>query len=60
MVYEYDCDGCDESGQYPMLMGQFSERMFTSSPMGDQLKGIGYDLGDTITLCPSCTYEVLY
>ena len=42
-----------------MLMGQFSERVFTSTPMGDNLKAMGYDLGETITLCPDCTYELL-
>lgn len=59
MGYEYDCDSCDHSGEYPMLMGQFSERVYASHPMGDQLKALGYDLGDTITLCPQCTYELL-
>ena len=59
MGYEYDCDSCGQEGDYPMLMGQFSERVFTSTPMGDNLKAMGYDLGETITLCPDCTYELL-
>lgn len=59
MVYEYDCDGCDTQGDYPMLMGQFSERVYTSTPRGDELNAMGYDLGDTITLCPDCTYDLL-
>lgn len=59
MGYTFVCDGCGEPGDTPALMGQFRERWFVGSPLGDRLKQAGYELGDTVTLCGDCAVELL-
>ena len=59
MGYKYTCDGCGTKGTTPALMGQFSEKIWLSTPLGDQLKKRGYELGDTITFCPDCVRSYL-
>lgn len=61
MTYTYDCDGwCgDGHDSPPALMGEFSERWFTSSKTGGKVSELGYEAGDIITFCGSCTNRLL-
>jgi len=59
MGYTYTCSGCDSTGDTPALMGQFNKETWFDTPFGDRIQSKGYELGDTITLCPTCTYEFL-
>lgn len=59
MGYEFTCDDCGHPGEAPALMGQFSERVWMTTELGDRLKSHGYELGDTVTLCEDCTLELL-
>jgi hypothetical protein len=63
MPYVYECDGfCDDvdpRDERPALTGEFNEHLYDATPLGDQLKQAGYDVGDLVTLCPACTRELL-
>lgn len=59
MGYGFECDRCENPGNTPALMGQFSERVWMTTPLGDYLKSAGYELGDTVTLCSDCTEAIL-
>ncbi|SEH60603.1 hypothetical protein SAMN05192561_11219 [Halopenitus malekzadehii] len=59
MGYDYTCDECGEPGEHPGLLGSFNKRTWTTTPFGERLQALGYELGDTITLCPECTHRLL-
>lgn len=66
MSYGYTCDAqqspdCSEtySDERPMLMGQLHEYQFKSTTEGGHLQNMDYSPHETITVCPSCTLEVL-
>ena len=40
-------------------MGQFSEQVWMTTELGAELQDVGYELGDTITLCANCTWDIL-
>mgnify|MGYP006296935651 CR=1 FL=1 len=63
MGYNYECDArieevCEGGGDVPALAGQFREATWLSDEFGGRMQDRGYDLHDTITLCPSCTLEI--
>lgn len=61
MTYDYSCDGwCDDSyPSPPALMGEFSERWFNTTKEAGRIADHGFDSGDIITLCGSCTERLL-
>ena len=59
MGYDYTCDRCDSRGSVPAIMGQFSEQVWMTTELGAELQDVGYELGDTITLCANCTWDIL-
>jgi hypothetical protein len=55
MGYTFNCDHCD--GRYdraPPFMGEFTER-FLKTRGGDVAED--YEVGETVTLCASCSRE---
>ena len=61
MGYEYRCDGCGtrRDDPAPALMAQLSEYHYVSTTLGGELQSAGIELGDTVTICPDCTREML-
>lgn len=59
MPYDYTCDRCDTEGTTPAIMGQFAEQVWMSTEFGGLMQDRGYELGDTVTLCPTCSREIL-
>jgi hypothetical protein len=64
MSYDYTCDVqikgvCDRGGDVPALAAQFRESTWLTDEFGGRMQDKGYSLHDTITLCPSCTLEIL-
>jgi len=63
MTYLYECDGfCEHEGPYqgrPALTCEFNEDWYESTPYGDQLRQLGYEPGDLVTLCGECTRQLL-
>ncbi|MDJ1434789.1 hypothetical protein [Halostagnicola sp. A-GB9-2] len=60
MGYTADCDGCGSACHpAPALLCQFSPEFFRTSSLGGHLADMGFDEGDTVTLCGDCTLEVL-
>jgi hypothetical protein len=59
MGYTFTCNGCDEKGENPALMAQFNKDTFLNHPFGDRIQERGYELGDTVTLCTDCAYDLL-
>jgi len=65
MGYDYHCDVrlddvCEIGGDYPALAGQFRKATWLSEEFGGRMQEMGYELGDTVTICPSCAEEVLH
>lgn len=63
MGYDYSCDarldGCDRQGDVPALAAQFRETTWLTEEFGARMQERGYELHDTITICPSCTEQLL-
>ena len=60
MGYEATCDRCgSECNPSPALLAQFSPVFFRTHPLGGHFSDLGYDEGDTITLCGDCTLQLL-
>lgn len=63
MPYDYNCDaeldGCEGGGDVPGLAGQFREGSWLDREFGGIMQSEGYELNDTITICPSCTHRIL-
>jgi hypothetical protein len=64
MGYDYTCDAqlddvCEGGGDRPALAGQFRKATWLSEDFGGRMQDRGYELGDTITICPSCTENIL-
>lgn len=59
MTYTAECDDCGDTVDEPGLLGQFREDTWMGTDWGDRFAQLGYELGDTITLCPDCTYALL-
>ncbi|WP_135827313.1 hypothetical protein [Halorussus halobius] len=63
MGYDYTCDaqldGCERGGDRPALAGQFRKSIWLTDDFGGRMQDKGYELGDTITICPSCVEELL-
>lgn len=63
MPYNYECDaaleGCDHGGDVPAIAGQFREATWLTDAFGGRMQDAGYELHDTITICPSCAEEIL-
>lgn len=64
MGYDYTCDArigdvCDRGGDVPAIAGQFREATWLTDEFGALMQDRGYDLHDTITICPSCALELL-
>jgi len=59
MPYTAQCDDCGKPMERPLFLGQFNPTEFRTSEYGGALANRGYDEGDTITLCASCTIELL-
>lgn len=59
MGYTYTCNGCGADGDTPALMGQFNKETWLNTTLGDRLQSRGYELGDTVTICPDCAIDVL-
>lgn len=64
MGYDYECDAqidgvCDIGGDVPGLAAQFREATWLNDKFGGLMQDRGYTLNDTITVCPSCTLEIL-
>ncbi|MXV62062.1 hypothetical protein GS429_08310 [Natronorubrum sp. JWXQ-INN-674] len=60
MGYTAGCDGCGSTCRpAPALLCQFSPEFFRTSSLGGYLSDMGFDEGDTVTLCGDCTREVL-
>lgn len=60
MGYNATCDGnCGKTVEAPLLLGQFNPEAVRTTQIGGVLSNMGYSEGDTITLCPECTLEVL-
>ena len=64
MSDNYECDIkikgiCDRSGEVPALAGQFREATWITEDFGALMQDAGYELHDTVTICPSCAYELL-
>lgn len=63
MGYYATCDGTSENCQgaveSPLLLGQFNPDAVRTTQIGGVLSRMGYDEGDTITLCPECTLDPL-
>lgn len=61
MTYTYTCDWCGESSpdSPPALMCEFNERWFKSTPEGGYLADHNFDPGVIVTLCGSCTVDLL-
>lgn len=64
MGYDYTCDvrlndNCDLGGDRPAVAGQFRKQTWLTDDFGGRMQDMGYELGDTITICPSCAMELL-
>lgn len=61
MGYNATCDagGCSQTVESPLLLGQFNPDGIRSTKAGGVLSRFGYNEGDTITLCASCTINLL-
>jgi hypothetical protein len=64
MGYDYTCDAqiadrCVGDGDVPGLAGQFREQSWLTGEFGGRMQDRGYELHDTITICPHCTFELL-
>lgn len=64
MGYDYTCDAgvapdCMGGGDVPALAGQFREQPWLTDDFGGLMQDHGYDLHDTITICPACTLKIL-
>lgn len=64
MSYDYTCDAqiknvCERGGDVPAIAGQFREATWLTDTFGARMQDAGYELGDAITICPSCTLRIL-
>lgn len=61
MTYTFECDYCHETGleSPPAIMGEFSEEWFKSSIEGGTLADHDYDPSMIVTICGTCTLEIL-
>jgi hypothetical protein len=59
MGYTYTCNGCGDPGETPALMGQFNKGTWLDEEFGDRMQSKGYELGDTVTICPTCALDFL-
>ena len=64
MGYDYTCDAqlegvCERGGNVPALAGQFREATWLTDDFGARMQDRGYDLHDTIAICPGCAFELL-
>ena len=62
MGYGYTCNDCEENfaDSDPAFMGRIHERWFkTSEIAGEVAERTGLTPEDTVTLCPSCFWELI-
>jgi len=59
MGYDYTCDKCSHHGEDPGFLATFNKRTWTTTPFGEFMQAQGYELGDTITICPECVRKIL-
>lgn len=60
MGYKANCDGCgSECYPSPALLCQFSPEFFRTASLGGVLSDMGYEEGDTVTLCGDCATSTL-
>lgn len=61
MGYHATCDAgdCNRAVEAPLLLGQFNPDTVRTTQVGGILSNMGYSEGDTITLCPECTLDLL-
>ena len=63
MSYDYTCDAqlddCEIGGDVPGLAGQFRETPWLDEPFGARMQERGYELSDTVTICPTCARQLL-
>jgi len=63
MPYDYECDaqldGCQRGGDVPAIAGQFREATWLTENFGGLMQDAGYELHQTITICPTCALQIL-
>ncbi|MDL0127085.1 hypothetical protein [Halobacterium salinarum] len=64
MGYDYTCDAnlvedCRRHDDVPAIAGQFREAAWLTDDFGGLAQDLGYDLHDTITICPECALAIL-
>lgn len=60
MGYVASCDSCgSRCSPAPALLCQFNPEFFRTSSLGGVLADMGYQEGDTVTLCGDCATTTL-